>query len=549
MDRRNSLLITHCICALLTLSLYASAQERGCTTTEVHLHKLMIDSAYQERYNNLFTSEKFQAPAQIASIDTTIIIPVVVHVIGYNNSYPVQREQIQSQIDVLNEDYALLNATSLDIPSIWLSLSKDSKIRFQLAQRDPDNQPTEGITWNMGNQAEYNIFDASIYESDSGGHDAWPRSKYLNLWVCKLSGNALGYANYPGSAPNNDGIVISPRAFGRFGNTTEPYNLGRTATHEVGHWLSLIHIWGDDPASSPCSGKDFTGTQQSWDDTPNQAQQTYRCKSFPALDDCATSSPGYMYMNYMDYTDDKCMMFFTAGQIRKFRYVLDGIRDSIKISDGHVLPVLYTKDLAIDSVLSPVRLAQERCVTPVIRIRNYGTDTVKTARIKYGIHQQLSKEFIWEGELLSDESVIVSLPQIGVNQGDQVMEFRLLDADDRSVNNFRSSGFTSNVQTGLNCSGSVIQAWPNPLIGSGSFCIKTNQTESQLSFIRLYNDIGQLLFEKQTNINPGDVFSVDMTLYPTGCYFVQVIGDIFTESIKLIYLKTESSSPTITNCY
>lgn len=534
--------------AFLIVPYICSAQTRNCLTEELHVHKMATDSVYRGRYEHLSSSDITEKSDASVSVDTTIIIPVVVHVIGYNNIYPVTEEQIQTQLDVLNEDYALLNVTSLNIPLDWQHLSKDSKIRFQLAQRDPANNPTDGITWNLGQAAEYNIFDAAIYESDSGGHDAWPRGKYLNLWICKLSGNALGYANYPGSAPNNDGIVISPRAFGRFGNTSEPYNLGRTATHEVGHWLSLIHIWGDDPASTPCSGKDFTGAQQSWDDTPNQAQPTYRCKTFPALDDCATASPGYMYMNYMDYTDDKCMMFFTEGQIKKFRFVLDGIRDSIKLSDGHILPILYNHDLAIDSVLSPVKLAQERCLTPIIRLHNYGSDTVFATTIAYGIHQQLQKNYTWNGALAPDENIVIQLPVIGVSSGNQVMEFRLKESDDRLVNNFRTAGFTINSLTEPNCSASSFQLWPNPLYGAGSFCIKTNEVESQLSSIRLFNEIGQLLFEREANINPGDAFTIDMTNYPSGCYFVQIVGDLFSESLKLIYLNEEKQSFTSINC-
>lgn len=532
----------------MMMPVFTKAQERGCLTSELHAHKLNSDAGYRSRYEhflNVFPLLKSNALAT----DTTVIIPVVVHVIGYNGNFPVNEENIQSQIDVLNEDYALLNPTSLSIPAVWLPLAKDSKIRFQMAQRDPSGNPTDGITWNMGNKSEYNIFDAAIYKSDSGGHDAWPRGSYLNIWVCKLSGNALGYANYPGSAPSEDGIVISPRAFGRYGVTSEPYNLGRTATHEVGHWLSLIHIWGDDPASTPCNGKDFTGTQQSWDDTPNQAQPTFRCKSFPALDDCATASPGYMYMNYMDYTDDKCMMFFTEGQIKKFRFVIDGIRDSIKLSNGCELPVLYANDIAIDSILAPVRLASERCLTPIIRLHNYGVDTVFSVAIQYGIHLGLQKNYTWSGTLLPDSSVVISLPLIGANTGIQVMEFRLNDGDERKVNNFRSTAFAVNSSTSANCAEANFTVYPNPLLGVGAVCIKTNQTESQLSRFRLYNEIGQLLIEKEATINPGDAISLDMSGYSSGCYFIQITGDVYTESLKLIYLPESNNAAEVPNCY
>ncbi|MFN8153095.1 MAG: M43 family zinc metalloprotease [Bacteroidia bacterium] len=520
---------------LLLFSNFVIAQDRLCTTDLIHQHKLISEPGYRERFLEAF-SVKTGGRFTTQSADTTITIPVVVHVIGYQGVFPVSEVQIQSQIDVLNEDYALLNSTSLNIPSVWLPLAKDSKIRFQMAQQDPSGNPSNGVTWSMGTKYEYDIFDPAIYETDSGGYDAWPRSSYLNIWVCRLSGNALGYANYPGSAPANDGVVISPRAFGRLGTSGSPYDLGRTATHEVGHWLSLIHIWGDDPSSSPCSGKDFTGAQLTWDDTPNQAQPTYRCKTFPALDDCASAAPGYMYMNYMDYTDDKCMMFFTAGQIRKCRTILDGLRDSLKISNGCVLPLFYNHDIGIDSVLSPVRVANDRCLSPVIRIRNYGTDTVYSFTISYGLNQQLKKTYAWEGALASGTSVEISLPSIGVNIGHQVMEFRVQDTDDRSINNFRSAGFTTDGNTTSNCSASSFLVYPNPLTGSGFACVKTMQKESQLATVNLFNNLGQLLSTKTMTINPGDAFSVDLTNYPSGCYYVNVTGDVYSESVKLMYL-------------
>ena len=535
------------ILLLILLSCTVTAQVRNCVTDSVHRYKLLNIPGYRENFENASNSISFNEH-KVMSADTTVVIPVVVHVIGYNGVYPVSEEQIQSQIDVLNEDYALLNATSLDIPAIWQPLSKDSKIRFQLAQRDPAGLNSNGVTWSMGSKTEYDIFDPDIYETDSGGYDAWPRSDYLNMWVCKLSGNALGYANYPGSAPANDGVVVSPRAFGRYGSSTSPYDLGRTATHEVGHWLSLIHIWGDDPASSPCSGKDFTGTQTSWDDTPNQGQPTYRCKVFPALDDCATSSPGYMYQNYMDYTDDKCMMLFTSGQIRKCRTVLDGLRDSIKLSYGAVAPFHYNHDVSIDSVLSPVKSVNDKCIIPTVRLKNYGNDTVHHVTIVYGLYAQLTKKYYWEGTLYPDSSIVISLTEIGINSGNQVMEFRLAESDDRSINNYRSSGFAVMGSSVSSCRNQSMIAFPNPITNSQEVCIKTSRVESQKSVVELFNNLGQRLSTTELMINPGDAFLVNLSKYPSGCYHIRVTGDVYTDSIKIIYISGDGNSSAPVNC-
>ena len=129
----------------------------------------------------------------------------------------------------------------------------------------------------------------------------WDATKYLNLWACSLSGGVLGYAQFPGGSTATDGVVILNSAFGN--TATGPYNKGRTATHEVGHWLNLRHIWGDDGGA--CTGSDLVS------DTPNQGAENYGC---PLATKASCSNGGDMFMNYMDYTDDACMFMFSAGQ-------------------------------------------------------------------------------------------------------------------------------------------------------------------------------------------------------------------------------------------
>lgn len=533
---------------LFILSALSTQAQYRCLTDELHRQLMERDPAYRERYIRFRDVAGDEVSRMVSLADTTIMIPVVVHVIQTDGAPEVTGEQIQSQLDVLNEDYALLNASSLSIPAVWLPLAKDSKIRFTLAQRDPAGQPTNGITRSIGNKSTYNLFDPAIYETDSGGQDAWSRDQYLNIWVCPLAGNALGYANFPGSAPANDGIVINPIAFGRLGTAVAPYNLGRTATHEIGHWLSLVHIWGDDPASSPCSGKDFTGTQLAWDDTPDQAQPTFRCKAFPALDDCATSTPGYMYMNYMDYTDDKCMMLFTKGQIRKCRTVLDGVRDSLKSSSGARLPFPLNRDLAIDSVLSPVRSTSGRCIQPEIRLKNNGQDTIYAATIRYGLNGGTHKTYTWRGTLATGEQSIVSLPSIGTNTGSQVMEFRITGTDDNTVNNFRSAGFTTTAQTKENCETAAFTAFPNPVTGTTFVCVKATAKESQSATVKLLNNLGQTLFLEERSLNPGDAIQINLEGFPAGLYFLNVAGDAYNESAKLIYLPAANPGGQPPNC-
>ncbi len=528
----------------LFLSNLIYSQQRKCLTDEWHQFNLKADSTYASRFQmieNMSIGNK-----ETSSTDTTLIIPVVFHILYNSAEKNISEEQIVSQMDVLNEDYALNNATSLDVPVVWNSFRKDSKIRFMLAKRDPNGNFTKGITRTLTTIDEFQIFDTDIISSAHGGHDAWPRSQYLNIWVCTLGSNALGFASYPGSNANTDGIVISFKALGRNGTATAPYNAGRTCTHEIGHWLSLNHIWGDD--NDNCQGKDFPVTQSALDDTPNQAGPTFRCKNYPELDDCSSSAPGIMFMNYMDYTDDKCMMFFTPGQIAKMRIITDGTRDSLKMSTGHILPGFLPIDAAIDSVLKPVRLAEDRCLKPSIRVANNGSDTLRELDIVYGIYQGLKKSYHWEGILPTGYTQIIELPEIGTNTGNQVMEFRIQQSDSNSVNNYASAGFKVNTAVNQNCNNCQLLAYPNPVSAQRGICVKSCRNQSQFSTVRLINSLGQVIYEKKININPGDAVPVDLTSVTGGVYFLQLEGDLFSESVRFIYIPDEVNIPGPVNC-
>jgi hypothetical protein len=139
------------------------------------------------------------------------------------------------------------------------------------------------------------------------------------MWACNLQ-PWLGYAQFPGGPAATDGVVITHTAFGTTGTAAAPFNLGRTATHEIGHWLDLFHIWGDD--GTGCTGTDHVA------DTPNQGGSNYACPSFPHTS-CGNAPNGDMFMNYMDYVDDRCMVMFTAGQVARIDATFEGPRSSL----------------------------------------------------------------------------------------------------------------------------------------------------------------------------------------------------------------------------
>jgi hypothetical protein len=178
-----------------------------------------------------------------------------------------------------------------------------------------------------------------VKSSAAGGVDAWPADRYLNIWVCNLSGGILGYSSFPGFPANVDGVVIQYTAFG---NTSGAYNLGRTGTHEVGHYLNLFHTFQPDGNSLGCFGTTAAtcGTQGDLIcDTPPTAQQNYGCPAL-TLNSCAEMPTNQhdMWMNYMDYTDDACMYMFTSGQKERVDACLYGARAALLSSDALIPP-------------------------------------------------------------------------------------------------------------------------------------------------------------------------------------------------------------------
>lgn len=256
--------------------------------------------------------------------ELVVTIPVVVHVLYNNTDQNLPDSVIASQIEVLNEDYNRLNADTVQTPLIWKGIAANCRIQFCLAQLTPDNQPTNGINRKFTNVPEWsNAYRMKFDTSD--GADAWNPVKYLNVWVGNLAGSVLGISTLPGAPLAEDGIAVDYTAFGRTGNVLHPqYNRGRTLTHEIGHWLGLYHIWGDDGNS--CTGTDSIA------DTPNQANSTFGCPAYPRTDNCTGSYPGIMFMNFMDYTNDACMNLFTNGQSQKMQAVLNTYRQPLLFS-------------------------------------------------------------------------------------------------------------------------------------------------------------------------------------------------------------------------
>ncbi len=181
-----------------------------------------------------------------------VTIPTVVHVVHNKPREDISAEQVESQLAVLNADFRAANPDRSQVPAPWQGLVADAGIEFRLAERDPAGKRTDGIVRVHTERTSFGPGD-DVKRAGRGGSTAWPSDAYLNIWVCTLGGGLLGYAQFPGGPKATDGVVILNTACGTEGTATAPFDGGRTATHEVGHWLNLRHIWGD---TLDCSGGD-----------------------------------------------------------------------------------------------------------------------------------------------------------------------------------------------------------------------------------------------------------------------------------------------------
>lgn len=247
-----------------------------------------------------------------------IVIPVVVNVIYNNATQNISDEQIFSQLAVLNEDFGRRN---VDADNNWPQAS-ETGIYFKLANIDPKGLPCTGIRRQSSTKNQFFAETDEMKFSATGGLDAWPTDQYLNIWVCNLEGELMGYGQYPGGDKSTDGVVIDFQYFGTKGSVKAPFNLGRTTTHEVGHWLNLFHIWGD----GDCSIDDFVG------DTPDSDNANHGCPK-----EAFGCGGKLMFQNFMDYTDDGCMNLFTEGQARRMRalFAPGGFRENFTHSNGY----------------------------------------------------------------------------------------------------------------------------------------------------------------------------------------------------------------------
>ncbi len=311
------------IALLLIISEFSFAQQQHCFTSEKMQEQLAADPSLAARRADIeaFTQRWIADNANEEEQREVLTIPVVVHVIYSSSAMNISDDQIISQIDILNKDYRGQNADISGVPNIWSNRVADCEIQFSLATCDPNGYWTNGITRTETSVTNWNGSD-DVKVTAFGGHDPWPAADYLNIWVCNIGSGLLGYAYQPGINPNLDGVVIGYRYFG-LDSQSNTYDLGRTATHEIGHYLNLDHLWGPFGDNSNCTADDGVT------DTPKQMEPNYGCNNTYPHESCGNGSNSDMFNNYMDYGNDQCLFFFTNGQKSRMRAAINGPRASL----------------------------------------------------------------------------------------------------------------------------------------------------------------------------------------------------------------------------
>ena len=311
---------------------FVTAQQKECGTMEyleyLKTQEPQLENLMLQKEQALQNWIKTHPTSKSGNGKSTIItIPVVVHIVYSSPTENISAAQVLSAIDIINKDFRRLNADTIGTPPVFAAVGADCEIEFCLATTDPNGNSTSGITRTATTQTSFSggTFNGVSWSNDgvkytsSGGINAWNTSQYLNIWVCDVSGYN-GYAQLPGGPSSSDGVVIDYTRFGNIGTAAWASYIIKTATHEIGHWLNLSHIWGNNIDQTSNCGDDFCN------DTPTESSATNGCGTFPynAYNACNSGPNGEMYMNFMDYTD--CRNIFTQDQKTRMRAAINTFR-------------------------------------------------------------------------------------------------------------------------------------------------------------------------------------------------------------------------------
>lgn len=407
--------------------------------------------------------EKQQQLDMVSSQSGGIIyIPVVVHVIHNGDAYGTNENitdaQVQSQITVMTQDFRRMFGTPGYNTN---SVGADTQIEFVLAKVDPNGNPTNGINRVNLCQESWSTGDINSIVKPT---TIWDATQYMNMWSVNFSDpDLLGYAQFPdgsglgglnatGGAASTDGVVAGYRFFGSSslttGNFAPPFDKGRTMTHEVGHFLGLRHIWGD---NTSCSVNLTDSNKDYCPDTPAAAAPNGGCV---VTNSCPLAPGNDMIENYMDYTDDGCMNIFTVNQKARMTTVMNNSprRASLKTSTKDLAITLFANDAEVIIENSCSASSVATCANPapvpplkVVSLYNRGTATLTAATLSYNINGGTNFTNNWTGSLAPNAFAYIALPNTNVNGTLNVSITNVNGgADARASNNTATKTFSSN---------------------------------------------------------------------------------------------------------
>lgn len=515
--------------------------KRGCATE--------IPTAEWDAWFNKKVEEYKQNNSSKRNINS-FTIPVIVHVIHGGQAvgtFPnISQAQIKSQIAVLNKDFAGTGMNSVLLAQTGFSTvgAANCNITFCLAQSDPNGGPLAepGIDrvnyvsngWsNPVTATDLNSFKV-LMDGTIKQNTIWDPARYFNIWVSDVHSNVgiLGYATFPGGTSmaglpaagnaSDDGIWVWARSFGSTGILQSPYNFGRTATHETGHWLGLRHIGGDgnNNPNGDCSATDYCN------DTPpqkggyssGQYGQNFGGPSYPLHVNVCSSQYGDMFMNFMDYTDDAFNYMFTPDQNARIQTALSEgyYRSGLNESAAELCAGIPLTDFYIDTLL---------CTHQEMQPINFTSGTAPT--------------YTW-----------VTSPSVGVvftpDEFDAAptINFPASGIYTLELSSSNTSGITKSytvVQlmecTGIKAeakNGSAVVIFPNP--GKGTFTVKTgSEPANQLITVKVNNALGQVVYSKEEPWSPA--MNMNLEHLPAGIYSVNIGLDKETIVKRLVITK------------
>ena len=431
--------------SLGALPSHSHSEKCGHTLIEAKIAKEMGyfgTKGFFEDWINQKIETRRNTPQVARALEGPRLIPVVVHVIHTGSAVGtgtnIPDAQIFEQIRILNEDFRRLNADANRTPAEFLPVAADANIEFVLAKQDPNGLPTNGIVRVQGTKSSYSPDDATLIGSTS----QWNPDEYLNIWVAPLVQPYIGYASFPISdlpglnfSPTPaiiDGVTIDYRFFGTGGSATSA-SLGRTATHEVGHYFGLRHIWGD----GGCGVDDFVT------DTPDQDNSNTVCNANPSRFSCGNNN---MIQNYMDYTPDACMNLFTRGQVERFDVVLENSPRRVTLVNNRATqdPELVDRDLAITRIIQPVEAICDLNITPQIEVQNAGSETITSARIEFIRNGSVIESRRFSLNLSTGTATTLSFNPVQLAAGNNQIEFRIIQVNDLTDQKTDNNSKTSN---------------------------------------------------------------------------------------------------------